>query len=89
MANLLLDWRLSRAWIGLPYCQFYREGVAGTNKDWDPRDGAVSFTAAGSLNCLLSAEFCSSVDFSCSVPLSGCLATASGEETDPLSVREM
>lgn len=25
----------------------------------------------------------SSVDFSCSVPLAGCLAAASGEETDP------
>lgn len=44
---------------------------------------AVSSTAARAPGGQLDLQLDSSVDFSCSVPLAGCLAAASGEETDP------
>lgn len=58
-------------------------GVAGTNKDRTRPAAAVSSTAARAPDGELDVQLGSSVDFSRSVPLAGCLAAASREETDP------
>ncbi|XP_074182251.1 vesicle-associated membrane protein 1 isoform X2 [Rhinolophus sinicus] len=85
----LQDWRLFRAWIGPQGCQPYRVGVAGTNKDWYSRGNCSKFHrrsscgwstrgGAGQFRRLQPQRF-----------PRGCLPAASGEKTDPPSVREM